>query len=149
MRKIVALLLALLLGLGMTACRYDSEKLRQNKEKADVVENERLTQALCDKVWVSDNHRTTNTVSLGVYTDYPTLTFYENGTCVYTGKTYKGGELYSEDTYKKYWKISNGRVAVFPEVVESASDTVYYEYADGVLLGSAAYCDHPFTYTPQ
>ena len=147
MKKVAAFLFACLLCLGITACRYDAEKIRNNREMADAVEAERLTKILCEGTWVSADHCTTNTISFGFYTVYTTLTFHENGTCVYTGETYQNDQLTEEKTYQKHWEIVNGRVTVYPDATESDAGTVYYDYADGVLLGSAAYCDHPFSYT--
>ena len=149
MKKIITLLLVLALCLGLTACKFDVAPSNRDKEMEEAVENERLTNIICDGVWVSADHRTTDTESFGFYTVYDTLTFRKDGTCVYTGKTYKDGTLNAEDTFEKSWKIEGGRVAVFPKGVDATANTVYYDYADGVLLGSAPYCDHPFTYTRQ
>lgn len=145
----MALLLVWVLCLSMTACKFNVAPSNPDKELEEAVENERLTNILCNGVWTSTNHRTTYTESLGFYTVYDTLTFRKDGTCVYTGRVYKDGKLDTEDTFKQTWKIEGGQIVVCPTGMDAAGNTVTFDYADGMLLGSAPYCDHPFTYTQQ
>lgn len=142
----IALLLVLVLCLGMTACAFDTDQSHKKKEQMNIVETDRMAQILCNGIWTSTDHSTTVTIPYGFHTEYPTLTFYENGNCVYGRKQYKNGQLETEDTILATWKFESGWIAVSPAIVDSNADTIYYNYVDGTLMGSAQYCDHPFTY---
>ena len=147
MKRLLALLLVAALCVGMTACAFDTDQSHKKKEQTNIVETDRMAQNLCGGVWVSADHRTTVTIPYGFYTDYPTLTFFENGTCEYSRRQYKDDQLETEDILLATWTVESGWIAVSPSITDPYADTLYYNYVDGVLMGSADYCDHPFTYT--
>ena len=128
MKKTLSLILALVLCFGLFACaNYDEMK-----------------EILCTGEWVSFDN-VNDKLGTSYAQTYPAMRFFEDGTCEVDYTWYKDGLQTSLNTSKYNWKIEDGKVAVYPDIVDSDSDTQYYEYKDGILIGSAWYCDR-FTY---
>ena len=135
MKKALSLILALVLCLSLCACGGG------NKEN----EKDDLVSILCSGTWVSYDHIfVLDNINREFF--YTTLRFYDDGTCEHTAEDYRDGKLTETSTFREKWKIEDGKIAVFPGTVDSDSDTIYFEYADGMLIGSAWY-DDSFTYT--
>ena len=128
MKKALSLILLLVFCLSLCACSDNTAELKE---------------ILCSCEWVSED----NIINLGGgYTQaIPAMRFFEDGTLEYDLVSYKDGQIVSSATKTETWKIEKGKVAVMPETVDSDSDIKYYEYKDGILIGSAKYCDR-FTY---
>lgn len=133
MKKVISILCVLIICLSLCACAGSGT-------------DDKLKEILCSGEWVSED----NIIELGdgYAQAYPTIRFFEDGTLEYELVSYKDGQITSSGTNTKTWKIKKGKVAVIPEIVDSDTDIEYYEYNDGVLIGSAWYCDR-FTYTQK
>ena len=131
MKKALSLILALVMCLSLCAC-------------GDTSEND-LSDIVCGNTWVSSDHiNYIDTIDRKIV--YTTLSFFGDGTCKYICEDYREGKLTDTTNLVRNWKIENGKIAVFPDAVDSDTDTIYYEYSEGKLIGSAWYCDR-FTYT--
>ena len=121
-------MLALVLCLGLWACGLNADEMKE---------------ILCYGEWVSEDN-IDDTIGLGYEQTYPAIRFFIDGYCEVDLALYKDGQLTGSDTNTYTWKIEDGKVALVP--VNADSDILYYEYEDGVLVGSARYRDR-FTYT--
>ena len=124
MKKIAAIILALVICLGICACGSGEAEIEK---------------ILCEHKWSSTNDimemDSSKLHNLMLY-------FYEDGTCERTAQYFRNG-VPSNDPVITYenWRIEGGKVVIFPNTADLDTDTVYYEYKDGVLIGSTWYCD--------
>lgn len=124
MKKILSLILALVMCLGLCACGKSAD----------------LEKTLCSGIWVSSND--IYKLSANMEQRNISLRFYEDGTCEKTFQFYQGGVPANDPvTNVEYWKIKNGKVAIYPEIVDSDNDVVYFEFTKEKLVGSTFYCD--------
>lgn len=130
MKKAISLILVLVLCLSLCACGTLNE--------------EKLTEILCSGGWTSADH-TLYVDTIDREVRYTSIRFFSMGTCEIVCEDYKNGHLVDTSVMVKNWKIEDGKIAVFPDLVDSDSDTIHLQYADNTLNGSAWY-DDQFTY---
>ena len=131
MKKALSLILALVMCLSLCACGTPNDK--------------NLAEILCTGGWISTDHALhVDTINREVR--YTSVRFLRHGTCELVCEDYKNDRLVDTSVIVKNWKIENGKIAISPDLVDSDSDTIYLQYADNTLNGSAWYDDH-FTYT--
>lgn len=132
MKKLFAFILALIMCLSLCACGKSAD----------------LEKALCSGIWVSSNDICK--LSDNIEERNISLRFFEDGTCEKTWQFYLDGVPSNDPgSIVEYWKIKNGKVAIYPEIVDSDNDVVYFEFTKEKLVGSTVYCDEIiYTNTP-